>query len=78
MLGTIDFWQRKRGFGFIKPNDSTENVFCHISAFTEIINSMEIQKGWEVSYEIGTNLGRSCATTVKIISRIGEEDGKIN
>jgi len=72
-IGTIEFFHRRKGYGFIKPNDGTENVFCHISAFTEHVDPSEIMKGWEVCYEMSTNLGRSCATNVKIISRIGEE-----
>ena len=33
--GTIAEWNDDRGFGFIKPAEGGERVFCHIKAFQE-------------------------------------------
>jgi uncharacterized membrane protein YsdA (DUF1294 family)/cold shock CspA family protein len=33
--GTIEEWNDERGFGFIKPAEGGERVFCHVSAFQE-------------------------------------------
>lgn len=33
MQGTLRFWKGERGFGFIRPDDGSEDVFVHVTAF---------------------------------------------
>eukprot|EP00756_Hemistasia_phaeocysticola_P032908 Hpha_TRINITY_DN16436_c0_g14::TRINITY_DN16436_c0_g14_i1::g.164126::m.164126 len=44
--GTVHMWDG-RGFGFISPNDGSDSVFVHLSAF----DGLGLRKGQQVSYD---------------------------
>ena len=52
--GTVVWFDAKKGFGFVKPDDGSADVFVH---FTNIVSdgfkSLEAQQ--RVEYEIGKN-----------------------
>ena len=48
--GTIAEWNDDRGFGFIKPAEGGERVFCHIKAFQE--RSKRPSPSVTVTYEL--------------------------
>ncbi|MCC5615692.1 cold shock domain-containing protein [Nostoc sp. CHAB 5836] len=35
--GQLIRWKDDRGFGFIQPDDSSQEVFLHITAFNELM-----------------------------------------
>ncbi|MGF1638288.1 MAG: cold-shock protein [Cyclobacteriaceae bacterium] len=47
MQGTVKFFNDSKGFGFIKPSDSTEDVFVHSSGLID-----EIRENDEVKYDL--------------------------
>lgn len=46
MQGTVKFFDETKGFGFIKPSNSSTDIFVHMSGLID-----EIQKDDEVEYE---------------------------
>jgi CspA family cold shock protein len=45
--GTVKFFNETKGFGFIKPNNGTEDIFVHISGLKD-----EIRESDNVVYEV--------------------------
>jgi cold shock protein len=50
--GKIKMFDEGRGFGFIKPDDGSNDVFFHVSALRE---GEEITQGKAVKFEIGVD-----------------------
>jgi len=43
--GTVKFFNRTKGFGFIKPTNSEEDVFVHQTGLIDQINENDLQSG---------------------------------
>ena len=58
MTGTIEFFNHKRGFGFIKPlvgvGKDCEQVFAHLSSFVYKLgeDTQPLPQGSEVTFEL--------------------------
>ncbi|CAA7618809.1 DNA-binding transcriptional repressor [Candidatus Terasakiella magnetica] len=65
--GTVKWFNPTKGFGFIEPEDGSNDAFVHISA-VERAGLSTLNDGQKVSYEIqaGKN-GKSSAEDLKII-----------
>ena len=46
MQGTVKFFNEAKGFGFIKPSNSTTDIFVHTSGLID-----EIRENDEVTYD---------------------------
>jgi cold shock protein len=55
-----------RGFGFIKPDDGSADIFFHVSALRE---GDEIAKDAPVTFEVGVDLksGKTKAVSVDLV-----------
>jgi CspA family cold shock protein len=63
--GTVKFFNTSKGFGFIRPDDGSKDVFVHISA-VERSGLATLTENQKVSFEIreGQN-GKSSAVNLK-------------
>ncbi len=65
--GTVKWFNAAKGFGFIQPEDGSNDAFVHISA-VERAGLGSLDEGQKVSYELqaGQN-GKSSAENLTII-----------
>jgi cold shock protein len=49
--GTVKWFNSKKGFGFIQPDDGGNDVFVHISA-VERAGMHSLNEGQKVTYEV--------------------------
>ena len=61
--GTVKFFNYTKGFGFITPSDSDEDVFVHESGLTE-----EIKEDDKVQFEVAQGKKGLNAINVKVIN----------
>jgi CspA family cold shock protein len=66
--GTVKWFNSQKGFGFIQPDGSGQDVFVHISA-VERAGLSGLNEGQKVSFEITTDRknGKSSAEQLKAI-----------
>ncbi len=64
--GTVKWFNKTKGFGFISPSDGSQDVFVHISA-VERAGLSDLNEGQVVEYElrVGKN-GKSSAEDLKV------------
>ena len=65
--GTVKWFNTAKGFGFIEPEDGSNDAFIHISA-VERAGLSSLNEGQKVSYELqaGQN-GKSSAENLSVI-----------
>ena len=62
MEGTVKFFNEAKGFGFIKPSDSSEDIFVHSSGLIDNINEND-----KVEFEVEQGKKGLNAVNVKIL-----------
>jgi ATP-dependent RNA helicase RhlE len=66
-IGNVKWFNATKGFGFIAPEDSSKDVFVHISAL-ERAGISRLDEGQKVEYELGAGRdGRSSAENLKLV-----------
>lgn len=65
--GTVKWFNAAKGFGFIQPDDGSNDAFVHISA-VERAGLGSLDEGQKVSYELqpGQN-GKSSAENLSVV-----------
>ena len=51
ITGTVKFFNTTKGYGFIKPEDGSKDVFVHITA-VQAGGIPELTEGMKLSYEL--------------------------
>jgi CspA family cold shock protein len=63
--GTVKWFSDRKGYGFIVPDDSGDDLFVHHSEI-QSEGRASLSEGQKVEYEIGEGeKGRPCATKVR-------------
>jgi cold shock protein len=62
MEGTVKFFNPTKGFGFIKPSDSNEDIFVHQSGLID-----EVRENDKVQFDVERGKKGMNAVNVKII-----------
>jgi CspA family cold shock protein len=63
-IGTVKWFNPVKGFGFIKPESGSRDVFVHISA-VERSGLGTLVEGQRLSYEIVKERGKEAADNLK-------------
>ena len=61
--GTVKWFNRKKGFGFITPDSGSEDLFVHHSE-VKTGGGADLEEGQRVEFEIGEGKKGPCATNV--------------
>lgn len=64
--GTVKWFNKTKGFGFIQPDASGNDVFVHITALTQA-GLNDLKDGQRVSYELASNNGKIFASDLGLI-----------
>jgi CspA family cold shock protein len=65
-VGIVKWFNSKKGYGFIQPDDGTKDVFVHISA-VERAGFNGLNEGQRIEYELATNnQGKTLAANLKL------------
>jgi CspA family cold shock protein len=64
--GKIKWFDPKKGYGFITPDDGSKDAFLHISA-VEKAGISQLEVGQAVTYELAEQRGKQSATEIKTI-----------
>ncbi len=62
--GTVKWFNKVKGFGFIQPSDGGKDVFVHITA-VERAGMDTLVEGQKVSYDIVSERGKNAASNLK-------------
>jgi CspA family cold shock protein len=62
MQGTVKFFNETKGFGFIKPDDSSEDIFVHSSGLID-----KIRENDNVEYDMERGQKGMNAVNVKVV-----------
>ena len=60
--GTVKFFNKSKGFGFIKPDDSSEDIFVHQSGLID-----DIQENDKVQFDVEPGRKGMNAVNVEIV-----------
>lgn len=64
--GTVKWFNKVKGYGFIQPQDGGKDVFVHITA-VERSGLDTLNEGQRLSYEMMTERGKTAATNLKAV-----------
>ena len=69
--GKVKWFDAKKGFGFITPDDGGKDAFLHVSAL-QAANIQSVNDGQAVEYELTEQRGKMAASNIQLR---GEQNG---
>jgi CspA family cold shock protein len=67
MKGVVLWFNIDKGYGFIKPDDGSKDVFVHFSGIAKSENTNKLKKDQQVEFAISENEKGRIAINVKVI-----------
>jgi CspA family cold shock protein len=64
--GTVKWFNRDKGFGFIQPDNGAADVFVHISALAQA-GIADLRDGQRVSFEVSMERGKPAAAQLQLV-----------
>ena len=64
--GKVKWFDAKKGFGFITPDEGGKDAFLHVSAL-QTANIQSVSDGQAVSYELTEQRGKMAASEIALI-----------
>jgi cold shock protein len=74
--GTVNWFNARKGYGYIKPVDGGPNVYVHVSA-VERAGLMDLKEGQKINFEIAVDQ-RSGETFAETLTVLGAELEEVN
>lgn len=65
-VGTVKFFNTGNGFGFIRPDDGSKDVYVHVSTI-EKAGLSTLSEGQKVSFEVADRNGKTAAVDLKLV-----------
>ena len=65
-IGTVKWFNTKKGYGFIAPEGGSNDAFVHISAL-EKAGLQALDEGQKVEYELAENKGKESAVNLSVV-----------
>ena len=66
LTGKVKWFNAKKGYGFISPDNGTKDIFIHISAL-QSAGISSLNENDKVSYDEAKNKGRVSAANIKLL-----------
>lgn len=64
--GTVKWFNGRKGYGFITPDEGGQDVFVHVTAVKEA-GLRGLDEGAKVSYELMSEKGKTVAGNLKLV-----------
>jgi CspA family cold shock protein len=65
--GTVKFYHETKGYGFIKQDEDTENLFFHFSGLKDPLDVEKLATGVRVRYELAASAKGPCGVNVELL-----------
>jgi CspA family cold shock protein len=63
--GTVKWFDARKGFGFIQPDDGGKDVFVHVTA-VQAAGLRGLDEGQKVSFEVVRERGKEAAANLRV------------
>ena len=63
--GTVKWFNSKKGYGFIEPDDGSKDVFVHITAVKTA--GIYLNEGSRVEFDVVSKNGKEAAENLKLV-----------
>jgi cold shock protein len=65
-VGTVKFFNAQKGFGYIRPQDGSKDVYVHVSSI-EKAGLTTLSEGQQVAFEVSSESGKNAAIDLKLV-----------